>query len=159
MITMKQAADEFLACHRIAVTGVSRTPTGHGANTVYTRLLERGYEAIPVNPNASEIDGRPCYPSLGAIPDGVDAVVIATAPVHAMGTMIQAVKLGVRLVWMHRAMDAGSVSVDAGNYGREHGVRIIEGGCPLMFDPVADRGHKVICLLSKLSGRTPKEVM
>ena len=35
--TMKEAASEFLANKRIAVTGVSRTPKGHGANVVYQR--------------------------------------------------------------------------------------------------------------------------
>lgn len=44
MLTMKQAASKFLAHKRIAVTGVSRTPQGHGANVVYQRLRARGYE-------------------------------------------------------------------------------------------------------------------
>ena len=51
MPTMKEAASEFLANKRIAVTGVSRTPKDHGANTVFKRLRDRGYEVFPVNPN------------------------------------------------------------------------------------------------------------
>lgn len=38
------AASEFLANKRIAVTGVSRTAAGHGSNVVYQRLRQRGYE-------------------------------------------------------------------------------------------------------------------
>lgn len=38
MQTIKEAATEFLANQRIAVTGVSRHPKGHGANIVYQRL-------------------------------------------------------------------------------------------------------------------------
>ena len=34
MATIKEAASEFLANKRIAVTGVSRKPKDHGANTV-----------------------------------------------------------------------------------------------------------------------------
>ena len=61
MIPVKQAAQEFLAQHRIAVTGVSRTPEDHGANEVYRRLKERGYAAFAVNPNAGEVEGDPAY--------------------------------------------------------------------------------------------------
>ena len=36
-MSIKQAAADFLACRRIAVTGVSRTAGNHGSNVVYTR--------------------------------------------------------------------------------------------------------------------------
>jgi len=32
MVTIREAASTFLANKRIAVTGVSRTPKGHGSN-------------------------------------------------------------------------------------------------------------------------------
>ena len=58
MPNIKQAAAEFLANQRIAVTGVSRTPKDHGSNTVYKRLRERGYAVFAVNPNANSGRGR-----------------------------------------------------------------------------------------------------
>ena len=64
MVTIAQAAHEFLSCRRIAVTGVSRTPNSHGGNVVYDRLVERGYETFAVNPYAAEIAGKPAYPAL-----------------------------------------------------------------------------------------------
>src|SRR4051812_44091455 len=57
MTTMKDAASAFLSHRRIAVTGVSRTPNGHGSNVVYRRLRERGYDVFAVNPNADEVEG------------------------------------------------------------------------------------------------------
>ena len=57
MATIKDAASEFLAHRRVAVTGVSRTPEAHGSNVVYKRLRERGYEVVAVNPNAEEVEG------------------------------------------------------------------------------------------------------
>lgn len=158
MVAIATAAHDFLSCRRIAVTGVSRTPGSHGSNVVFDRLLERGYDAIPVNPNAAEIGGRPCYPSLTAIPAGVEAVVIGTAPGRALDTMKEAVELGIGRVWMHRSMDAGSVSAEATAYGREHGVQVIDGGCPLMFDPVSDGGHKVMCRLFTWFGKVPRQI-
>ena len=80
MTTMKQAADDFLSCRRIAVTGVSRNPSGHGSNAVYLRLRDRGYTVFAVNPHAESVEGDPAYASLAAIPGGVEAVVIGTRP-------------------------------------------------------------------------------
>lgn len=158
IVPIAQAAEEFLACRRIAVTGVSRTPGSHGSNVIYDRLLQRGYEAVAVNPNAAEIDGRPCYPDLASIPDGVEAVVIGTAPERALATMTEAVTLGIGRVWLHRSVDAGSVSADAVAYGREHGVLVIDGGCPLMFGPASDGAHKAMCVVLKAFGRVPRTV-
>jgi len=87
MPKIKEAASEFLATKRIAVTGVSRKPQGHGSNVVYQRLRERGYEVFAVNPNADEVEGDPCYQDLKSIPGGVDAVVIGTRPEIAEDTM------------------------------------------------------------------------
>ena len=158
MLTVKEAAAAFLANKRIAVTGVSRTPKGHGSNVVYQRLRERGYEVFAVNPNANEVEGDVCYPDLRSIPGGVDAVVIATRPELAEETMRECADLGVDQVWMHRAFGAGSVCDDATVYGREHGITVIDGGCPLMFEPAADFGHKVMRFLFTRTGKVPKQV-
>jgi uncharacterized protein len=156
MPTMKEAASEFLAHKRIAVTGVSRKPKEHGSNNVFKRLRDRGYKVFAVNPNADEVEGARSYHDLSSIPGGVDAVVIATAPDKAQGTMRECVKLGIKHVWMHRSYGQGSVNAAATAYGREHGITVIDGGCPLMFDPTADLGHKVMRLV--LAGRIPKTV-
>ncbi len=158
MPTMKDATAEFLARKRIAVTGVSRNPKGHGSNIVYQRLKERGYEVFAVNPNATEIDGDPCYHDLKSIPDGVDAVVIGTRPATAQSTMTECVELGIGYVWMHRGFGGGSVSIEATNYGREQGITVIDGGCPLMFDPTADFGHKVMKIMLAPTKNVPKQV-
>lgn len=150
------AANEFLSARRIAVTGVSRTPGGHGGNVVYQRLRQRGYEVFAVNPNATEVEGDPAYRDLKSIPGGVDAVVIATRPEDAMATVRECVDLGVRLVWMHRAMDAGSLAPEAARFGSEHGLTVIPGGCPLMFEPVSDPGHKMMKFVLGLTGRVPR---
>lgn len=158
MTTIKQAASEFLTNRRIAVTGVSRTPKDHAGNIVYLRLLSRGYEAFPINPNAEQVEGDQCYPHLASVPGGVDAVVIATRPEHAEATMRECVDLGIKQVWMHRGPGPGSVSAAATKYGREHGITVIDGGCPCMFGPTADRGHQVMRLLFTLTGNVPRQV-
>jgi predicted CoA-binding protein len=90
MQNIQEAAAAFLACKRVAVTGVSRTPKTHGSNNVYRRLRERGYEVFAVNPNTSQVEGYRCYPDLASIPGGVQAVVIGTRPEIAEDTIASA---------------------------------------------------------------------
>ena len=159
METVKQAAAEFLAGKRVAVTGVSRTPRGHGSNVVYQRLRERGYQVFAVNPNADQVEGGdPCFHDLRSIPGGVDWVVIGTNPGRADAIMRQCADLGIKRVWMHRGPGAGSVSRQAAEYGRQHGITVIEGGCPCMFGPTADPGHKVMRVMLTLTGNVPRHV-
>jgi len=75
MATVAGATADFRAQKRIAIAGVSRNAKAHSGNAIYDRLRSRGYEVFAVNPNADEIDGKPCFRSLAAIPGGVDAVV------------------------------------------------------------------------------------
>jgi predicted CoA-binding protein len=158
MTSVKDAASAFLANKRIAVTGVSRKAEGHGSNAVYKRLRDRGYEVFAVNPSAEEVEGDRCYHDLKSIPDGVDAVVIATRPDQAEATMRECAELGIRQTWMHRAFGEGSVCDDATVYGREHGITVIDGGCPLMFEPTADFAHKVMRVVFTQTGKVPKTV-
>ena len=154
--SMKQAASAFLANKRVAVTGVSRSPKEHGSNTVYRRLRDRGYEVFAINPNAQEVEGDRTYPDLRSVPGGVEAVVIGTRAEFAGTTMRECAELGIKHVWMHRGPGAGSVSVAATEYGRQHGTTVIDGGCPLMFGPTADFGHKVMRVV--FAGHVPKKV-
>jgi predicted CoA-binding protein len=140
----------------VAVTGVSRTPKTHGSNNVYRRLRERGYEVFAVNPNAQVVEGDACYPDLKSIPGGVEAVVIGTRPERAEDTMRECAELGIKHVWMHRGPGAGSVSPAATDYGRQRGITVIDGGCPCMFGPTADFGHKLMRLVYRR--KVPKQV-
>ncbi|HEX2498966.1 MAG TPA: CoA-binding protein [Actinomycetes bacterium] len=158
MQSIKEAATQFLANRRIAVTGVSRTPENHGGNIVYQRLRDRGYQVFAVNPNADTVEGDECYHDLKSIPGGVEAVVIATRPEIAEQTMRECAELGIKHVWMHRSYGAGSVSSTAAEYGRQQGITVIDGGCPLMFEPVADPGHKVMRFVFTMAGNVPRQV-
>jgi uncharacterized protein len=155
---IKEAASEFLASKRIAVTGVSRNPQGHGSNVVYQRLRERGYQVFAVNPNADQVEGDRSYHDLKSIPGGVEAVVIGTRPEAAQATMRECTSLGIKHVWMHRSTGGGSVSTAATAYGRRQGISVIPGGCPLMFDPVSDGGHRAMKFVLTLTGAVPRKV-
>jgi len=158
MQKIKQAAAGFLAGKRVAVTGVSRNRGAHGSNAVYQRLRDRGYQVFAVNPNTDRVEGDKSYSDLHAIPGGVGAVVIATSPEHAEATMRECAELGIKKVWMHRAFGTGSVSAEATAYGRANGIFVIDGGCPCMFAPTADPGHKAMRFVLTLTGKVPRRV-
>jgi predicted CoA-binding protein len=153
---IEEAASAFLTNKRVAVTGVSRNGQSHGSNTVYRRLRERGYDVFAVNPNAATVEGDRSYPDLKSIPGGVQAVVIGTRPEIAEDTMRECAELGIKHVWMHRGPGASSVSPAATAYGRQHDITVIDGGCPLMFAPTTDFGHRLIRLV--YARRVPKQV-
>jgi predicted CoA-binding protein len=157
MDTLRNAATDFLSTKRVAVTGVSRTRRGTAA-TSCTHPRRRGYDVFAVNPNAETIEGDRAYPDLKSIPGGAHAVVIGTRPEAADNTMREGAQLGINHVWMHRSVGTGSVLVSATKYGREQAIIVIDGGCPLMFDPSADIGHKCMKCLLSMSGAVPRHV-
>ena len=157
MAAIGQVASEFLSHKRVAITGVSRSSKDHGANFVYKRMKERGYDVFAVNPNAIVVEGDACYADLKSIPGGVELVIIGTRPEYAEGTMRECAELGISRVWMHRAFGKGSCSPEATSYGRKQGITVIEGGCPLMFGPTADTGHKFMRFLFSFTGAVPRQ--
>ena len=104
------------------------------------------------------MEGDRAYHDLSSIPEGVDAVVIGTRPEIADETIRECEELGIKHAWMHRGPGGGSVSTSAAEYGRAHGINVIDGGCPCMFDPTADLGHKVMRRLFTVTGNVPKKV-
>ncbi|WP_276257678.1 CoA-binding protein [Haloglomus litoreum] len=64
---------EILEHDTIAVVGMSDTP-GKAAHGVPQYLIEHGYDVIPVNPTADEVQGRRAYDSLAEVEAEIDVV-------------------------------------------------------------------------------------
>ena len=145
---------DFLAGKRIVVAGVSRTGSAP-ANAIFRRLQQCGHEAIPVNPNASELEGARTYPSLAAVPGEVHGVLIAAHPSVGAVIVREAAARGIRRIWFHRSFGAGSVSPEALAACRELGIEPIVGGCPLMYCQPVDPGHRFFRWWLHLRRRVP----
>jgi len=157
MKTLDEAARDFLACKRIAVAGFSRKKD-QAANLILRKLRDTGHEVFAVNPAATEIRGERCYPDLRSIPGGVEAVMVATHPRAAPRVLEECVALGIGRVWMHRAFGQGSVSGEAVRRGRQAGLTVIDGACPMMFCKPVDPGHFCMRWVLRLTGKLPKRV-
>jgi predicted CoA-binding protein len=111
-----------------------------------------------VNPNAEVVEGDRAYPDLRSIPGRLEAVIIGTRPELADATMRECVDLGSTTSGCTRGPGGGSVSETAAAEGREHGITVLVGGCPCMFGPTADAGHKAMRLVFTLTGHVPKRI-
>ncbi len=82
-----------------AVIGVSPQPEKYG-HEVFETLHAGGYTVYPINPKYTEIDGVPCYPSLAALPEMPQVVVLALAPHVSEQVVSQVAATGVDLIWL-----------------------------------------------------------
>ncbi|MGH6932562.1 MAG: CoA-binding protein, partial [Dongiaceae bacterium] len=87
----------LLAPDSIALIGASPKVEAVG-NGMIRALRGGGFQGrcYLVNPNYQEIDGQPCYPSLTALPETVDHVVLGVANARLEGQLAEAIKQGVR---------------------------------------------------------------
>jgi uncharacterized protein len=145
---------DFLAGKRIAVAGVSRGGKAP-ANAIFRRLAETGHEAIPINPNASELEGVRAYPDLASVPGTVDGLLFAAHPSVAERLVHEAAARGIRHVWLHRSFGEGSVSEKAVAACRAAGFEPIVGGCPLMYIAPVDPAHRFFRWWLRLLRRVP----
>ncbi len=69
--------EKFFTPQSVALVGASATP-GKVGNSVLDSLAKHDYtgKVYPINPKAEEILGIKCYPSVDAIPEPVDLVVV-----------------------------------------------------------------------------------
>ena len=149
---------DFLAQKRIAVAGVSRNRSHHPVgNLIYQRFKSDGHDVFAVNPHMQTFDGDRCYPNLQSIPGGVDGVVIITRPEVTEQIVHDCTDAGVSRVWIHQSIGKGSSSVspEAVEYCRQHGISVIAGACPMMFGNGVDFGHTCMRWFMKLTGGLP----
>jgi len=148
----KATIEQFLACRRLAVVGVSRDPQDF-SRSVFRAFAERGYDAVPVNPSATEVEGRACAPGLADVRPPVEAALLMTPPSATERVVRECAQVGVRRVWMHRGAGRGAVSPEAVAFCHEQGIAVVDGACPFMFLPGTGRFHSLHRFFLRLTGR------
>lgn len=152
-MTHQEQVQDFLAQKRIAVSGLSRTKDS-GAGAIYLKLREHGYQVFALHPDAEALHGDPCYPTLSAIPGGVDAVFIMNSPDISEQIVEEAAQLGIQRVWMHNnTLMPSSVSQAAVDRCQAADMNVIDVGCPMMFVGKPDFFHAGLCWFLRLTGR------
>jgi len=147
--------EEFLGQKRLAVVGVSHEPKDF-SRTLFREFRQRGYDAVPVNPEAREIDGQPCFARVQEIQPPVPAVLLMTSPGVTDAVVRDCAEAGVKTVWMYRAGGQGAVTADAVKFCETRGISVIPGECPFMFLPGSSWFHRFHGLIRKITGKYPR---
>jgi predicted CoA-binding protein len=153
MTTTRADIEDFLTQNRIAMVGVSRDPKDF-SRSLFREMRKRGYDMVPVNLFAEDIEGEECFQSLHSVNPAVDGVLLMTPFWEAERIVEECAELGIPRVWMYRAGKNSASTQKAIDYCKEHNIRVVE-GCPLMFMRGTSFPHHAHGFLLKLTGRYP----
>jgi len=154
MSSFEKMVEDFLRIKTIAIVGISGKDGGNPGNHIYRKLKNSGYSIFGVNPTCTEIDGELCYPTLSAVPEVIEGVVIVTNPTITQAIVEECVQLDIKYIWMHQLLkSASSVSQKAVAFAQENGITVIADACPLMYCPPVDPVHTCFRWFFKVSGR------
>lgn len=115
----------------IAVVGLSDKPD-RVSYMVSEAMQAKGYTIIPVNPNADNILGQKCYPSLKDIPVPVDIVNVFRRSEHTPPVAEEAAAIGAKTLWLQ----LGVANDEAAAIASEAGLQVIMDRCIKVEDSI-----------------------
>jgi predicted CoA-binding protein len=146
-----QEIQDFVAQKTLAIVGMSRAPQSFGSNAA-KELSAKGYRLFLVNPNAPDIQGEKCYPSVAALPEQVGGALFLTPPSATEQCLREAVAAGVTHLWIQQ----GAESKEALAFCEEKNLSAVSGHCILMFAEPVGSFHRVHRFFKGLFGGLPK---
>lgn len=148
--TTSDLVEGFVRQKRLALAGASRSGKKFG-NVLLRELKARGYDVVPVHPEAGRLEGLPCAGRVADVAGSVDGLVVVTPPAGAARLVGEAADAGILRVWLQQ----GAGSEEAVRVARERGVSLVHGCCLLMFLPGAGGVHRLHRGLWRLLGKLP----
>lgn len=154
---MKNTIERFVEDKKVALVGASQNQKKWG-NMLLRELKKKGYTVYPVNPNASEIEGEKCYPTVKELPKEITNIIIALPPAITENILKECIQAGIKRVWIHKGVGGkGSKSTAAIEFCKAKGIEVVYGLCPLMFIPPLGM-HGIHLWFRKIRGGLPKEL-
>lgn len=151
MKVSRQQIEDFFNGKQIAIAGVSRNPKKFGY-TVFKELTDKGYDVLPINPNAEEIDGVKCYNNIAGLPDQVESILIITPKEQTDNLLREGIIKGIKNIWVQQMSNTQETLKIAEEYQKE----IIFGKCIFMFSEPVGSIHKFHRTLVRIFGGLPK---
>jgi predicted CoA-binding protein len=108
----------------VALVGISDDNT-KPSHKVGKFLKSKGYKVIPVNPKHDTIIGEKSYASLLDIPDEIDVVDIFRKSEAVDEIVDEAIKKGVKVVWMQE----GVINEEAARKAKDAGLKVVMDRC------------------------------
>jgi predicted CoA-binding protein len=123
LIELDEQIRHFLDGAPHAVVGASRSREKYGNKVL--RSYQQGARAVyPVNPTTDQIEGLEAYPDLESLPQSPHGVSVITPPQVTSRIVEDAVRLGIRHLWLQ----PGAESDEAIRLAEQHGLNLIAGG-------------------------------
>lgn len=119
---------EFLTSGPYAVVGASTDREKYG-NKVLRAYLQSGRDVWPINPRATEVEGRPAYADLRSLPAVPRGISVITPPSVTEKVVEEAAALGVKYIWMQPGAESDAAVAKAEAAGMEV---IADGSCFLV---------------------------
>jgi len=154
-MTQLETVREFLAQKRFAFVGVSRQPKDF-SRSLFRQFQARGYEPVPVHPEAVEIEGVRCAHRLEDVDPPVEAALLMTSPTVSNVLVRECAEAGIKKIWFYRGGGQGAVSAEALESCRAHGIAAVPGECPFMFFESAAWFHRLHGAIRKITGTYPR---
>ncbi|HHH77926.1 MAG TPA: hypothetical protein ENL18_01770, partial [Thermoplasmatales archaeon] len=124
--------DEFFDPAGVAVVGASSRP-GKIGYEILKNAASSGSDVYPVNPNAEQILGMKCYPSVSAIEEKVELAVVAVPPEKILDVVEDCGNKGVKAMVIISGGfgEAGNEELEREmvRNARARGIRIIGPNC------------------------------
>lgn len=131
----------LLTPRSVAIVGASAEPTRIGGRPIaYMRAQGFAGAILPVNPNRTEVQGLPAYPSVADLPEVPEAAVVAVPGELAVEAVDDLGRQGTRAAVV---FSAGFAEVDEAGRGaqarmarvaRKHGMRLLGPNCLGLFN-------------------------
>jgi uncharacterized protein len=120
--------ETFFHSKAFAVIGASSNREKYG-NKVLRCYLQNNKKVYPVNPHQDTIEGLAVVHSVHDLPDEVASISIITPPVITEKIVEEAIKKGIRNIWMQPGAESNSAIQNC----KQHKINIIaEGPCILV---------------------------
>jgi 3-hydroxypropionyl-CoA synthetase (ADP-forming) len=131
----------FFTPQSVALVGASATP-GKIGNSVLDSMAKHDYKGkvFPINPKQEEILGIKCYPSLSAVPDKIDLVVVCVDLSVTPPVLEECAKKGVHSVVIvsgggkELGGERAAYEAEVKRLSEKHEIRIIGPNCIGMFN-------------------------
>ena len=122
-MNLNEQVDAFRAGRRFAVVGASADRSKYG-NKVLRVYQQNGMEVVPVNPNATIVEGLNAVATLDDLDEPVHAISIITQPHITDKVVEQALRLGIEHIWIQ----PGAESEHAVELATRAGVNLLANG-------------------------------
>jgi hypothetical protein len=110
----------------LTIVGLSSKPM-RPSYGVASYMQSHGYRIIPVNPKETSVLGEKAYPSLDAVPEATEVVVVFRRPEFVPEVVEAAMRKGAKVIWMQE----GVIHEDAAQRARQAGLAVIQDHCIL----------------------------